>query len=131
MYKNGFTLFEVMIALAVIGVTVPALLTLSGALFKRVTKTRFSFEHVVALKNMLVEAQEKEWQQQKTAKKHDDALGDFTYTVKKIPEKSALASIKNLIIEQVEVQWHNSNNMHTDSLIYIAYKPEPTDAEKK
>jgi len=120
--KNGFTLFEVMIALAIMGSAVTVILTLASALFKTSTKSTRAVERIIDMKNMLLEVHEKP--QTAHTQQRGIPVNTLEYTEKPVADKSAFKGIKNIVREQIQAQWNDKGAQRTDSLVFFLYKPE-------
>lgn len=120
--KHGFTLFEVMITLAIIGAAVPVILTLAGALFRTTTHAEQLIDRVVDMKNMLADVHQNP--QAAHTQQRGFPVSTMKYTEKPVSEKSALKGTKNLVIERISAQWHTDKKQQEDTLIAIRYKPE-------
>lgn len=133
MKKQGFTLFEVMIVVPIIGIALPALLGLGSMLFKTVSQATARFEHVIVLKNFLVEAHENQWwkSSEKRTQHNEFPALDMAYSTKPVSDKSSLKTVKNLVIEQVDARWVDGGRTRTDSLVFLMYKPEKKEAQDK
>lgn len=128
--KKGFTLFEVMIALAVMGSAVTVILTLVSALFTTSTKSAHAAVHITAMKNMLYEVHENPLMRHTQEKNLVPAV-TLTYKEKPLSGKSVFKGIKNLVIEQVTAQWYDKGVQRTDSIVFFLYKPEKRTPEAK
>lgn len=130
--NNGFTLFEVMAALTIMGSAITAVLTLGSSLFQAAVKSTGSFERMVHMKNLMNEAHEKKWWEsdKKITRTIEHPALELTYSVQPIAEKTALKSIKNMVVEKVEVEWSDKKSQRKDTLVCFTYKPSKQDQEE-
>lgn len=126
--KKGFTLLEVMIALSVIGTAVTVIISFAGTLYSVTKKSARATERIGELKNML-RTVESDPAAQKKQERGFPVLA-LTYTKKPVAAQSALADIKNLVIEKIEAQWTDGRK-RTDTLYALRYEQPSTKEEKK
>lgn len=127
--KDGFTLIEVLLALAIIGLVLGPIFasqTLISQSSRRVTNL---FSQLFSAKKMLLEtgttldpAQAIPVKIEKKINKPDTVL---TYQLKKIPDNSALKNFKNVFVESVS--WPTkTKTKKSQQLVTFVYRPEPT-----
>ena len=124
----GFTLIEVLLALAIIGlVLTPIFLTQSNVLRRSSYASRM-LARILAAKKMLIESEfalagdAQEFSQQKKIMIPPTLL---TYRLRKIPETSALKKFKNVLWESVSFEWTDERGKKKqDQLVTFLYKPE-------
>lgn len=127
--KAAFTLIEVLLALAIIGlVLTPIFLTQSNVL-RRSSYASHLLARIFAAKKMLVEnefALAPDAQEFSQEKKIIKPATTFTYSLKKIPETSALKKFKNVLLESVTIQWTDQQGKKKqEQLVTLVHKPEP------
>ncbi len=115
--KPGFSLIEVMLALAMFGVTITVLLSLEGTLLSQVFNYSRAIDKIIAMKNFFYEMQ----QEEEHAQTRELGNLKLTYSEKNsgaLNEKSPLKKIKNLIVVRVD----GTLRTKTDSLITFIYQ---------
>ena len=105
-FKNssGFTLIEVLLALAIIGLILTPIFVSQTSIFGASSRTARVFSQLIAAKKYLLDTRlslEPDAQEFKSEKKIDAARTTLTYQLRKIPETSALKNFKNVLIESV------------------------------
>lgn len=128
MKRAGFSLFEVVAALAIMGIMITALLTQQGA----ATKSSIKASNMI---NALLQADTYAiGMLRKRALKKDEptitervGTWDISYKAMPINDKSALKSFKN--VQSARVKAENSENGFAESLCFITYRA-PQEAGK-
>jgi prepilin-type N-terminal cleavage/methylation domain-containing protein len=105
--SSGFTLIEVIVALVILGLSVGTIFRFQGQLIRGTLNAHNLIERLPIIKNMFVQAAQEKWYDQDEPKtKKDDALSmTLVYSIKKVPETSALKAIENVRIEKVDAEW--------------------------
>lgn len=124
--NNGFTLTEVLLAVAIIGLTLtPIYLSQSTAMRQSALYSRL-LARVFAAKKILLESEfslPEPLQPTRISKKIDDPPTTFAYELKKIPEQSSLKKFKNVWVESVS--WPDERNpKRQQRIVTFIYKPE-------
>jgi prepilin-type N-terminal cleavage/methylation domain-containing protein len=124
--KDGFTLTEVLLAVAIIGLTLtPIYLSQSTAMRQSALYSRL-LGRVFAAKKVLLESElslPEPLQPIKVTKKIDDPSTTFAYELRKMPEQSSLKKFKNIWVESVS--WPDERNpKRQQRLVTFIYKPE-------
>jgi len=131
-HKNGFTLIEVLISLAITGVVLAPVFMLHEMIMNRVNRSSKEFEYMLLGKNFLYTARQKqEAQAQEFSLEKTELSGDATlrYSLENgVNQKSSLASLPGLHREVVAVSWTELGNKKQDRLVTFVYKTPP---EKK
>ncbi len=103
---SGFSLLEVILAVLIVGVSVPVLLSLQGVLSRGVSTTHALIERIPYIRSYFVEAdKEKLYESGRSYKKViEDPSLTMTYSASK-PTSRKLRDFENLLLERVEAQW--------------------------
>ncbi len=123
-HTNGFTLIEVMIAVAIIGVVLTALSSLEISLMKTTTRTSRRFNTVWAMSFFLNEAHLKFHDKDKETKTIKEPAMTLTFERIPAPKESSLASCKDLKIERVQAHYKTLAGSKQDTMITFKYKPK-------
>lgn len=132
---RGFTLIEVMVALAVIVVMATTVLGVQMTMIRTTARATGVFErlwHMVTfLRKTEMEATiPKSESFEKRAKVGSPAL-ELVCTIKRPSKKSKLSVYKDLFIERVDGTWANEQNRkNSDALITFLYRPKEAEKEK-
>jgi prepilin-type N-terminal cleavage/methylation domain-containing protein len=126
-HKSGFTLIEVMMAVAVVGLVLTALATLEIGLMRGTIKTSLRFDRLWHMVFFLQEARTKTLDKDKDTKviKVPDMTLNFERTV--LPKESALAGFEDLKLERVTARYKKNTGTGQDSVITFKYKPKGED----
>ena len=99
-HKNGFTLIEVIISLAITGAILTPVFMIHEMILNRVSRSSRLFDYILLCSNMLYEARQKQEPdvQQFSLDKVDTDFGvSLTYSLEKgVDQKSSLASVQGL-----------------------------------
>ena len=119
--SNGFIFAEVIMAIALIGFLLTALLTLQANVFKRVIINTFRIDCLYPMKNMLVtDVMQKD---QKMMQKQDEKLNlKLVYEKKEIRPDSTLYRFKGLYQKQVTGTWFEHEREKIQQLITYGFE---------
>jgi prepilin-type N-terminal cleavage/methylation domain-containing protein len=124
--KNGFTLIEVIISLAIVGVILTPVFMLHEMIMNRVNRSAKEFEYMLLCKNLLFSARQKQTPQAQEfllEKAEIDFNATLTYALEKgVNQKSSLASLVGLHREIVTVSWTDLGTKKQDRLVTFIYK---------
>jgi prepilin-type N-terminal cleavage/methylation domain-containing protein len=135
-FKNhkapGFTFIEIVFALAILASLGTAILVLQSQSINTIARYSQKLVRIFLLENTLVETQEALYKQQKPAaqKKIENPATTVTYKAEKPSEKSALASVKNIVVERIEATWQDGQQQHKERLVSIRYQPPPKEEQE-
>ncbi|HSC25540.1 MAG TPA: prepilin-type N-terminal cleavage/methylation domain-containing protein [Candidatus Babeliales bacterium] len=125
-HKNGFTLVEVILSLAITGIVLTPIFMMHEMIMNRVGRSSKAFDYIVLCKNLLYEARQKqdpdaqEFSLNKTEIVFD---AELIYTLEKnIDQKSSLAALPGLHKELVTVSWTEQDKKKQDRLVTLIYK---------
>ncbi len=126
--KTGFTLIEVLIAVAMIGLLLSPLFITQGSLLLSVADRARMFERILKAKNFYWSAKQKAEKQEKPEftlnKKVDNPQMILKYQVTQPSGKSALKDFKDVYHEQVKIEWQDGRVKREDALVSFVFKPK-------
>lgn len=130
-FKNklsGFTLVEVLLALAIIGIVLTPIFLIQQVVLRNSSSSARLFSRLIQAKDFLVDQQFENVQEtQEVNAEHKIANPPTTliFNSKKIPENSALKKIKHVMIDSVTMQWTDERNKkRQEKLVTFSFKPE-------
>jgi len=132
--KKGFTLLEVMVALAIIVVMATTVLGVQMTMMRTTSKATAVFERLWHMTNFLRKAEiesivPESDSFEKRIKVSRPAL-ELIYTIKKPSKNSKLSAYKDLFIERVDSTWiSEQSKKNSDALITFLYKPKKAKEE--
>ena len=124
--NNGFTLIEVLLALAIIGLILTPIFLGQAFIVRSNGRASRYLASLFAAKKYLVETElglSAQVSEATSEKKIDNPRTTLRYELKKIPSVSSLKNFKNVLIERVS--WADIRTpKKQDSLLTFLYKPE-------
>src|SRR5437667_9832169 len=135
-HNGGFTLVEVMIALAVAAMVLTPIFMLYNVMVRNVNRDSQRFNSILSAKQVLNEAAQKQQpdtRQLTFDKKFEDFGFVAQYELQKIKnKKSSFNEIDDVYKETVSVEWTDINNQkRTERLVVFSYKPELKEPKKR
>ena len=125
---NGFTLIEVLLAMAIIGLVLTPIFAIQLAVLRSNARASSTLSRIFLGKQFLVENEfqlKPDEQEKRIEKKIDKPATTLTYELKRVPENSALKKFKNILIESVTMQWvDRQGKKRQERLVTFAFKPE-------
>lgn len=124
---KGFTFGEVAIALFIVASVLTSIIGLQTTVFQGITTLSSRLYRVYSIKNRLFESEKQRLldQWKPNFKEHESAVANpetnIIYVVKKPGKGSSLASVKNLVLEQVTARWENNEQI----MVHCVYYQEP------
>lgn len=125
--KSGFTLIEVLLALAIIGIVLTPIFLIQSAVLRRTSAGAQQFSRIIQAKDFLVDQQFENMQETQAStaeRKITNPPTTLAFSSKKIPENSALKKFKHIMIDSVTMQWTEQNKKRQEKLITFSFKPE-------
>jgi len=126
--KEGFTLTEVLIAVAMIGLLLSPLFITQGSLLLNIAERSRIFERILKAKNFYWVAQQKAAQQEqvefKLDKKIDNPPMILKYQIVPRSDQSRLKDFKDVYLEFVTIEWKDGNKKREDALVSLIFKPK-------
>jgi prepilin-type N-terminal cleavage/methylation domain-containing protein len=132
---SGFTLIEVMAALAVFALVATPIFLLESFMTQKVATSSRRMERLVEAKNFLCDARIA-WQKaggepQSTQKAFEKKGLTLRYVPKKVSGSSALKAVYSLYQERVTIEWKDMSGKRIEELIsFIMVPPPPQKTEK-
>lgn len=131
--KSGFTLIEVLLSTAIVGIVLIPIYGLQGRVMERIIKMAQSVQRVVVGFDFFLEAQTKlSEKEKKFEKKSEDPVLQLTFNVEDISGKSTLGKqFNNLRLEKAEWEWAVDGKKSTDELVAFTFIPPEPKPEKE
>lgn len=129
-FKNssGFTLIEVLLALAIIGMVLTPILLIQQIVLRRSSSSANLFSRIIQAKDFLIDQQFEniqETQEVTAEKKIINPPTTLIFNSKKVPENSTLKKFKHIKIDSVTMQWTaDQNKKRQEKLVTFSFKPE-------
>lgn len=127
--KSGFTLIEVILAVAIIGILFGPILVTQGTMMQSIGMLSRRLRAVLAAQELLVETQydDKAPEQKSKSLKPLGIPGSMAY--KEEPAKiSALKDFKDIVMKKVSMEWRDGVVRRTDELVTFVFKPKKKEA---
>jgi len=126
--KDGFTLIEVLIAVAMVGLLLSPLFITQETVFLNVVKGARTFERILTAKNFYWLSKQKYENQEKIEFKREKKITDpammLQYSVTSQSQKSALKDFKDVYNERVNITWQDGRKKREDALVSFVFKPQ-------
>lgn len=124
--RRGFTLIEVMFAVAIVGIILIPLLANQSTLFSRILTISRTSTRIFSMDFFLQESLEKTVKQEKpiTEKKIDDPPTTLSLSSKKIDKEKVFKRFHNIERVQVSGKWEDNNRKKQETMVTFVYKPE-------
>ena len=126
--NSGFTLIEVLLALAIIGMVLTPILLIQQIVLRRSSSSANLFSRIIQAKDFLIDQQFEniqETQEVTAEKKITNPPTTLIFNSKKVPENSALKKFKHIKIDSVTMQWTaDQNKKRQEKLVTFSFKPE-------
>lgn len=129
-FKNnryGFSFIEAILAIAIVGLVLTPLFLLQGNVIRRVGQWSRYMQRIYKAKNFFIESQRAispDTRQVMLEKKIDDPEAVLKYKIRKVASKSSLRKFKNILVEQVALEWEQEGVKRQDKLVSFLFKPE-------
>lgn len=128
-------LFEVMVAIAIMGILFSALFALQSTVTRSVVWVTNRFDRTLYARNFLVESSLQSESAQKDEITLDKKIAhpktDLQYKKNKVPSDELFGKyVRSMVKEQVTMQWKDGLHQHQDAYVTYAYKPKNISKEK-
>lgn len=123
--KRGFTLVDVMIAIAIVGIVLTPMFVLQTNVMGGVIRYSERFQRLLFAKNFIINAQEKQplsATDYTLEKKEDRPHTMLGYSFKPVAKESSLAQPRYIYRQYVLAK--NNDPQETASLVQFVYKPK-------
>ncbi len=123
--KPGLSLPEVVITLLIVGVSVPAVLTLQGSLSRAVFSSHSIIDRIPYIKSFFAQADRDKLYTRATGQKKiiDEPEMTLNYTVTK-PTSKTLKGFDHLVIERVDASWPRLFGQRSETFVMARFMPE-------
>ncbi len=120
--RSGFTLIEVLLAVAIVGIVLGPIYILQSTVFERVVRSAGAVDRMLAAYDFFVDAQNGDEDNVKETIR--DPETDMTYA-KKEPEKSSILAkeFNHIYIKKLSWHWKYQEMSYGDVLVYFAFIP--------
>lgn len=121
----AFTLLEVLIAIAIIGIVLTPLFVSQSTLFKHVITRSLQIDRLMQVKAFLAEARRAKPEHSEQfvfEKKVTKPATQLKYEFKALPAESPFSKIAQLYQEQVTASWQERGAQQTESFINFVYQ---------
>ncbi len=133
--KPGFTLIEVMLATALVGIALGPIYYLQGTIFNRVLRMTQVVERMFIAYDYFLDMHKQKAsgaQQKRLAKKVADPATELTYEIKELASNSVLKTeFNHLYIEKVTWKWSLLGVSYDDVLVNIVFEPPKEKKEQE
>ena len=124
--RSGFTLIEVLIAVAIIGVAIMPIYNIQTTLLARVSKYTGAFVRTLYAKSFLNESQ-LSLQAGKELEKEKKVPGPSMKLIFErgaVPSGSSVKKFKNIVLDRVTVEWQEGKAKRKEQFVTFTYKPQ-------
>jgi len=124
--KKGFTLVEVLIALAIVGMALTPLLLNQSSLALRVAENTRKIKQLLAAENFMVTSFigfEKDPQKKKNVKKIEEPETQLSYNISK-PSDKIKKEFKDIYTTNVTIEWKQQEKTLKEKLVNFLFLPE-------
>lgn len=131
--KHAFTLIEVLVSLAIIGISLGPIYFAQGTIFKRIVNSIAAVERMFLAYNFFVAKQhDKEIGDKLITHTVDDPKTEINYQKTPAPQESVLSKACNhLFVHKTVWKWQDMDVSHQNLFISITFNPPPKKEEKE
>lgn len=125
---------EVLVAMTIFSMVMFPLFVLQGVTYNRMVQRARDLQRVWFAQQFLMRTQEKikaDTIQLTADQKEDFPATDMHFELAQVSSDSPFASLKDLYVESVSMQWVVEGQQKSNSLVTFAFKPQPKKEEKK
>lgn len=126
-YQSGFTLIEVLLSVAIVGLVLTPILMLQSMIVRNTGKHTNNLIRIYEAKKFLLDSEislapgvDHATQEKKITK----PPATLVYEYNKVSQESALKKFKNIYRQMVTIQWRDQSGKHQDRIVLYTYKPE-------
>lgn len=131
--RSGFTLIEVLFAVAMVGVILIPIYALQGQIMSRIIKTAGAVQRIMTGFSFFLEGNIALERKEKTIEKRDEASGMYMhFTQEAVKEKSQIGKAFDRMFERkAAMQWTVGGKKQTQDLIAFHFEPPEPPKEKE
>lgn len=122
--QAGFSLIEVLVALVMVSITLPALISLQSMLSKIVYNDTMQWHAEQEALSMFAEVAKKEALEINKPFERDHEGFKTVYLLLKPEDKTPIGEIKDIFMEKVTVSWTRLFRTETATYMRLVYRPE-------
>lgn len=125
--KQAFTLIEVLIALAIIGIAFGPIYFAQGTIFKRIVNSVAAIERMFIAYDFFVDKQrDDQIGDKRVTETVDNPKTDMAYQMTPMPKESVLSKTCNhLFVQKASWKWRDVNVSYQDTFVSIIFNPPP------
>lgn len=127
--KNGFTITEALISLAIVGMVLTPIFILYGNATRLVKKSGRLYDRTLSVYNFLLESSLALKPQEKSISVKEPVM-NLSYAASKLAENSAFKKIPNVQLNKVTGQWQEGRKKRDMQLVFYSYKKEEKEEKK-
>jgi prepilin-type N-terminal cleavage/methylation domain-containing protein len=132
--NNGFTLIEVLLAMALVGVVLTPIYSLQNSIFNQVLKMANAVDRMFVAYDFFLDVQNEadEKDQKKITRKIDDPSTELIYEIQDVSKDSVLQKdFNNLYIEKITWDWQDGNKKRSNQFINVLFEPPAPKKQEK
>jgi prepilin-type N-terminal cleavage/methylation domain-containing protein len=131
--KHAFTLIEVLITMAIIGITFGPIYFAQGTIFKRIVNSVAAVERMFVAYDFFVDKQrDDEIGDKRVIEKKDDPKTEMAYQMSPVAKESMLSKTCNhLFVQKASWKWQDLKMLHQDVFVSIIFNPPPKEEQKE
>ena len=132
--RSGFSLMEVLAAIAIFSIIMSPLFILQGTVYTRLVRSAQRLQRTWFAQAFLERAHEKLKADTTTFTADEEQPFPHTqlhYELSHVSSDSPFASLKDLYVESVSARWRTQGEEEKSHLVTFVFKPQPLKKEKK
>lgn len=126
--KSGFTLIEVLLALAIIGLVLSPIFVIQSSVLRSSSKAAALFTRLLIAKDFLIDQQFEHADSDEPVtidRKITTPVTNLVFSSKSIPDNSSLKKFKQVMIDSVVFEWKDARGKKQQhKLATFSFKPE-------
>lgn len=121
--NRGFSLIEVLLAVAIVAMVITPIFILQASAARAVGRKAKLYDRIVAGYSFLIECSFIPKPRENDAKKIDQPVVELRYAATEPSGKSTLAEIPHLMVDRVTINWLERTAKKEDKVIAVRYQP--------